>query len=76
MTTLSGGLHDLGLLPPARPSQSGCPVVTVRHLLQKTMAAVTPIKPKKGAEAGHFSSWMSAMAGEDGRKGRDLRPRP
>lgn len=31
-------------------------------LLQKTMAAVTPMNPKKGADAGHFSSWTSAMA--------------
>ncbi len=37
---------------------------TIHNSLAKTMAAVTPMKPKNGAEAGHFSicTVASAMA--------------
>ena len=35
-------------------------VVLIWYLLAKTMADVTPMKPKNGAEAGHFSIVGSA----------------
>jgi len=50
-------------LPPSLPALPPSPHIPPslhlppcsHHVLAKTMAAVTPMKPKKGAEAGHFS---------------------
>lgn len=50
-------LHAHSSLPPSFfPPLSSPPSPCPSHVLAKTMAAVTPMKPKKGAEAGHFST--------------------